>query len=116
MVTIVSDAKRMVGRIDEPLDHGADQEADKRHDGERKPERAGLLRQQRQASHGPQHEEVAVGDVDDVEQPEDDRKAERDQGDDQSPDQSVDGQRDDDIGHEAFLASVEKWSSDADRP
>ena len=42
--------------------------------------------------HGADHEEVAVRDVDDVEQAENDGEAERDERDDQAPDQAVQSQ------------------------
>ena len=51
----------------------------------------------------PQHEEVAVGDVDDVEQAEDDRKAESNEGNDQSPHQPVHCKREDEFVHGAAI-------------
>src|SRR5205823_5468146 len=48
---------------------------------------------------GADHEEVAVRQVDDVEQAEDDGKAERDQRDDQPPDQPVHGQQEELVHH-----------------
>ena len=59
-----------------------------RRDDERQPEVAGRL-QRRPCQHGADHEEVAVRQIDDVEQPEDNGEAECDEGDDQAPDQAV---------------------------
>src|SRR5262249_50304953 len=49
--------------------------------------------QDRPRQHRTHHEEIAVSDVDDVKQAEDDRESERDQGDDQAPDQPVGGEQ-----------------------
>ena len=70
------------------LDQRAEDEADQRRDDKAEPEVSGRL-QREPGEHGADHEEVAVRDIDDVEQAENDREAERDQGDDQPPDQPV---------------------------
>ena len=54
----------------------------------REPEIAGRL-QRGPGQHGADHEEVAVREIDDVEQAEDDGEAKRDERDDQAPDQAV---------------------------
>ena len=67
-----------------------------------------------------QHEEVAMGNVDDVEQAKDDRKPKRDEGHDQPPNKSVHGKREDELTHVAAidisrrcveddLADLQKW-------
>ena len=64
------------------------------------PEISGRL-QREPRQHGADHEEVAVRNVDDVEQAENDRKAERDQRDDQPPDQAVHRKQQQRIHHDA---------------
>src|SRR5216117_4606614 len=54
------------------------------------PAEASGLHEHRPGQHGADHEEVAVRDIDDVEQAEDDRQAQRDQRDDQTPNEAVD--------------------------
>src|ERR1700730_13315736 len=73
---------------DEALNDGPDDESDQRRDNKADPEIAGR-RQAEPCQHGADHEEVAMGDIDDVQQTENNRKPERDERDDQSPDQPV---------------------------
>ena len=81
----------MNGRNDHALDQRPERKADDRRDQECEPETAGRL-QRGPGENGTDHEEVAVREVDNVKQPEDDGKPERDQGDDQAPDQTVHAQ------------------------
>jgi hypothetical protein len=85
---------------DQPLDHQAHGEAKQRHQDERDPEtgRSG----DDECEHGADHKEVAMGDIDDVEQAEDDGKAKSDQSDDQPPNQPINCQRDDQV-HFSFV-------------
>jgi hypothetical protein len=57
-----------------------------------KPEISGRL-QREPRQYRADHEKVAVGNIDDVEQPKNDRQAERDQRNDQPPDQAVEGKQ-----------------------
>ena len=80
-------------RLDhDALDQRAEEKADERCGEKGEPEVSGHLRR-RPGDHGAHHEEVAVRDVDDVEQAEDDREAERDERDDEAPDQAVHRQK-----------------------
>src|SRR5262249_44985045 len=70
------------------LDQRSQDKADQWGDHECKPEVAGGL-QRGPSEDGTHHEEVAVGQINDVEQTEDDGEAQRDQCNDQAPNQSV---------------------------
>src|SRR6185436_9578945 len=76
------------GLNDRNLDQGAEDQTDQRNEDEADPEVSRRLKRG-PGQHGADHEEIAVGDVDDVEQAENDRKTERDERDDQAPDQAV---------------------------
>ena len=73
---------------DDALNDGTKNESDQRRDQKADPEIAGH-RQAEPCQHGTDHEEVAMGDVDDVEQTENDGKTERDERNDQAPDQPI---------------------------
>ena len=70
------------------LNQRAEDESDQRGNDKPKPEISSRL-QRDPRQDGSDHEEVAVRNVDDVKQTENDRKTERDQRNDQSPDQAV---------------------------
>ena len=76
------------GLNDDALDQRAEDESDQRGNDKPEPEISGRL-QREPRQDGSDHEEVAVRNVDDVKQTENDRKTERDQRNDQAPDQAV---------------------------
>src|SRR5882724_3302441 len=73
---------------DETLYDGSDNKPDQRRNNETDPEIAGR-REAKPRQHSANHEEVAMSDIDDVEQTEDNRKPKRDERNDQPPDQPV---------------------------
>src|SRR6185437_3315528 len=82
------------------LDERAQDEAEERRGDEAEPEVPGVF-ECKPGNHGADHEEIAVGDVDDIEQSKNNRQAERDQRDDQPPDQPVQGKQQQRIHHYA---------------
>src|SRR5271154_4164655 len=83
----------------EALNDGSKNEPDDGRDNEADPEIAGR-RKAEPCQHGADHEEIAVGDIDNVEQTENDRQPERDERNDQPPYQTVHRQQKYRIPHE----------------
>ena len=81
------------------LNDGPEDEARQRRDQKANPEIAGR-RKAEPCQHSADHEEITMGDIDDVEQAENNRKPERDESNDQPPDQPVHRQQKNSILHD----------------